>query len=260
MGLPAWHLLVNQCVKEAGLPPARCRKTTPNIQLRKKIDAVVKASGSFAAYQQIVHKSLYKHVNAMDAAMLNKPLLVALGALMCGSCRGRVSTVLTLNFDNILEAYLNNYGLDTQVICDENEKIRKSDATIFHLHGYLPFNSPAKGSNFLTFGQKSYVSKLRKDIRDPMWDTLVDIMTQKFMLFVGLSGEDMTFEPIFEEALARMQSPFIGIWLFGSDPGQDKLDEIRELGCAPLVLDGFDKYPDFILKICQLATRRGKSS
>ena len=267
MGLPSWVQLVNSCCKAVGIKK-RYRKTQSNevlLRAMNNVEDTVKKKATqenknfSAEYHNLVRKSLYRKIKPSHM-IAQQPLLIAIGALISGSTRGSVKEVITLNYDDILEWYLEVYGLSSQVVSKLPVLKKNCDVLIHHLHGYVPFdNSKDSSLSFILLSKRSYDKYLASERLNLQQIALKDLLTSKVVLFIGLSGDDATFGPIFTDVKNRTKknNPHrgpLGVWLMGSDPDSGKTKEIREWGCAPVTLS-HEKYPSFIFGICQKALK-----
>ncbi len=270
IGLPGWADLVNACCQEAIGNNPRYNNSTQNEELRKAIDrvrnSIAKANKGKTqnevetTFRRLVRRNLYQNGQVkFQRDVHSRPLLIALAALMSGSVRGRVKDVITLNFDNVLEWYLQTYGLEVHSVCDFPTLVRATDVTLYHLHGYLPKSKKAPSiKSPLIFSKKSYDKYLAKE--NPQQLIWKELLTTRVMLFVGLSGDDVTFGPIFQDVKDRLQGANVHrgprvIWLFGRKPSDDTLDELDDWGCTPVILKDFDEYPSFIFNVCRKALK-----
>jgi hypothetical protein len=112
----------------------------------------------------------------------------------------------------------------------------------------------------IIFSKRSYdeyQAKENLNLQQLVWK---DFLSSKVVLFIGLSGYDITFGPIFKDVKNRLKlnSPFKGpnsIWLMSPNTKEQIINEIRDWGGAPVIMD-HDEYPSFILGICQKALKR----
>jgi len=256
--LPNWPELVNECSAAAGLLPDMAADTPANL-LCARMELVEKhfsggkiGKGEAAGYREAVRSALYKGVT-FDK-VLHSDLLIAVGALMMGSRRGSIREVINFNFDDVLEWYLYLHGYDCDIVKDLPSLHTDADVTIYHPHGFLPFHHDwFAASDFLIFSQFSYDDKMG-NIKDPWTELTRVFLKSKIVLFVGLSGADPTFNAVFVDVQRALgASRRTGLWLFGPDADKENLDRLQTRNLVPLEFDGFQKWPVFLLKICQAA-------
>ena len=271
MGLPKWPNLVNSCCKEVGIKN-KFNKNTANEKLLRAMNAVEDAINKDIQgnpkkqfddeYRKLIHKCLYRDGKVeYDDSIIKLPLLIAIGALISGSARGSVKEIVTLNFDDVLEWYLSVYGLKTQIAHKLPVLRGNPDVIIYHLHGYIPKNSNPSLKSKIIFSKRSYDRYHAKDRLNLQQSVWIDHLSSKVVLFIGLSGNDTTFGPIFSNVKVRLKSysPFDGpnnIWLMSPKTSKEIKDEIRDdWGGAPVIMEHKD-YPSFILGICQRALKK----
>jgi hypothetical protein len=256
--LPIWFELVNECSKDAGLK-ADLSSDTHNDDICARMELIEKhfgggkcGKGESETYREAVRQALYKGVKF--EAILHSDLLIAIGALLMGSKRGSVQEVLNFNFDDVLEWYLYLHGYELNIVKELPALRTGADVTIYHPHGFLPFHRDwFSSSEFLVFSQFSYDEKMG-DIKEPWTELTKVFLKSKVVIFIGLSGDDQTFGPIFTDVYYALgTSRRTGLWLFGPDADGEKLDRLQDRNIVPLEFNDFEKWPGFLLRICQAA-------
>jgi hypothetical protein len=181
-------------------------------------------------------------------------MLIAIGALVMASARGSIGDVFTLNFDDLLEWYLELHGFKTQVVSEFPAYLRGDvDVTLFHPHGFLPLLSSAHpASEWLVLSHQELVQRLAAGADSP-WPTLLGsrFLTKRF-LAVGTSMNDLDIDVHLARARAAIDKGPLG---FVVDVGisKDRQEELMEVGLVPVVLDAYDEIPDYLLRICRKA-------
>lgn len=252
-GLPLWSELVKRCLKKVNLDD-EVNESTSVDDLRLKMEKVEDKVGDPYRYREIVRDCLYQGLDFSDYAVIKNDLLISFGALLMGSQRGSIHDVVSYNFDDLLEWYLNLHGYKTQVIKDLPSLFQNaSDVRIYHPHGFLPKIHPDSPSNFLIFSQMSYDKMGEEFYR--LWRNLSrEILLQKVVIFVGLSGEDAIFGPMLVEVMSKIEKTRLtGFWLFGSSVKKDKIDYFKKRNIVPLCFNSYKEIPKFILQVCQKA-------
>ncbi len=166
-----------------------------------------------AHFDALVRKWLYSRWETKGGHWAS-PTLVALGSLMSGTNRGRIDTVLTLNFDSILEMYLRLYGYITQTVTKFPSTLHRADVHVFHSHGYLPY-SPEDGSDTpdILLTSQTYLEALG-DRNDSRRDMMEHIFGQKKVLAIGLSGDDIYSRAVLAAMAKRNpHGPLSGFWI-----------------------------------------------
>jgi hypothetical protein len=256
LNLPVWFELVNHCSKDT-----KFTKETPVRDLTDRMEEIEGEhseggkpnKGRSPEYRALVLQALYKDVEYDKA--LKSDLLLGLGALLIGSRRGSVTEVINFNFDDVLEWYLYLHGYDINVVSTLPALRTAADVTIYHPHGFLPFHEEFQKSDFLIFSQESYDAKMG-NLLEPWTDLTRMILKSKIVLFVGLSGTDETFGPIFKNVQDSLgNSRRTGVWLFTKKDEPRKLDKLETRNFITLVLKDHEEWPNFLLKICQAAAK-----
>ena len=207
-------------------------------------------------YLTAVHKALYLNVkkNTLPEQLVRSPLLLAVAALITGSCRGHVQRVFTYNYDNLLEQYLAMLGLAVCVRKEPSDLSTRSDVEINHVHGFLPQDwtvSDITGN--LVLSGKAYRDR-RAEI-DKGWSLAVECsMYSKCALLLGLSADDSSVLDIFNRAKKNITRPndYQGYWLLTPDAYARNASEVIGVGMCPIPLTK-KEIPKFIFSVCQKA-------
>lgn len=254
MGLPRWWELVNACASSSGVDES-VDENTPSDKLMRIMSRVERDCSSKSQYFELVTKKLYSSC-ADDESLFSQRLLTAVGAATMNSRRGSVSEVITFNFDDILERYLDLHGFTSQVIVDLPVLRRSADVSVYHPHGFLPSRAGHSQSEELIFSKFSFDRRLG-DRLNPWQDSMRDLMCRKVCLFVGLSYDNATLSTI----LADLASPLknqrgpTGFWLVGPNDDDDTEEELLERNVVPIRATNYSEYSEFMLGICQHAAK-----
>jgi hypothetical protein len=255
LGLPRWWELVAKCV-QANSSAHTVTVSTPVSQLStimEEVEAQYPPDGK--EFRELVRKCLYDGVN-YSLSSIQQPLLIALGALLMGSKRGSVSTVLTLNFDDVLEWYLSVHGFTVQIITKLPQLKKDADVTVYHLHGFLPLElhkHSARMSDFLILSEFSFDQRMG-DRLNLYTQVFRDLLLSKLVLFVGLSGDDPTVKKLLVDEKSRIEnSRYTGVWFFRRKLADSEIEAWNRRNILPLCFDDANEIPPFILKICELA-------
>jgi hypothetical protein len=251
VGLPLWWQLVSRCLAEVGDSRSTAvTEATSNKELRRLMEGI-ESGVDFARYREIVRRSLYHDVQYSDS-IIQQRLLISFGALLMGSRRGKIRTVINFNFDDVLEWYLQVHGFETQTISKVPSLTKEVDVVVYHPHGFLPYRLPETlASDFLIFSEYSYDERLGEE-KNPWIRLTKEALLGKVGLFVGLSGEDPIFGPLLVDVKGQIgsQRP-TGFWLLG--PGEINVAEFERRNVIPLQFESYEKIPGFLLKVCQYA-------
>lgn len=194
-------------------------------------------------------------MNGFDS-LLKNDLLIAIGSLLMGTQRGNISDVVTYNFDDVLEWYLNLHGFVIQIITDPLSLNRKVDVRIYHPHGFLPFNGEFTNSRKLVFDEESFNQRIG-NLTDSPWRTNLEmLLSTKTAIFIGLSGDDPTFGPMLNKVSNWVESrDTIGYWFRKRpiDPDDEVSDKNNKI--IPIYVDEYEDIPKFLLDISQRASK-----
>lgn len=251
--LPAWKMLIARILGKESDPVFVSGLDSKSVtDLRRLIDPLDDDS---ALYVGKVQNALYRDVktNLLEQLQVS-PLLLALAALMTGAHRGRIDSVVTYNYDDLLEQYLMMLGLTVCRRMHPDELSTRADVEINYVHGRLPqLWDASKAIPKLVLSEKSYRSR-RAEI-DEGWPAWIEQgLHSKIGLFVGLSGDDSTILDILKRAQNRVNRdlPYTGYWLLTPDAFDRNKEDIIEVGMCPIRLEK-EQFPNFVFAICQRA-------
>ncbi len=176
IGLPMWDALVADCRAAVKLS----RKTGDTSTLMDEVrDHFGEGGSGDAQFAELVKAELYKKLAGGCAGdyTINEsrsPLLIALGVVGYAQARHSTAEIFTLNFDDVLEAYLVAHAYRVQVATSAELNLRGDvDAQVLHPHGYLPrgATSPRAGTD-LVFTREQYEKRLSQN-PDAPWPSLI---------------------------------------------------------------------------------------
>ncbi len=252
-GLPAWTELVARIVgKEDNMEyMARLGSMSDN-ELSREVDACDNGNGTYA---NAVHQALYKTVAPTLLDQLSSsPLLLAVTALLTGTRRGRVQTVFTYNYDDLLEQYLRLLGYSLCVRNSPSDYSTHADAEINHVHGYLPqHEGEVPMSEDVVLSAKSY--RRRRAAIDQGWSAAVEAsLFSRVGLFLGLSASDSSMFDILARAKSKIErgEEYHGYWLLTSEAYAQNASDVLDVGMCPIRLDK-EELPRFVFEVCQEA-------
>jgi len=189
-GLPEWDRFIENlyAVKKVKRP----KGTDP----LRTAEAFRSACKSNAEYRKFVRAALYRNFSADITKLHKNPTLAAIGALVAVSRRSRVSRLITMNFDDILERYLAYSGIIVKPIFSAKFWHEAADVVVHHIHGFVPSpKSPFERTNWdddaneIILDAFSY-QKVFGDSNHRFSLIAKDIMMSNYCLFLGLSDQD----------------------------------------------------------------------
>ena len=261
--LPDWYDLLTVALKSLAvlhtLPP---KKDYTNQELKEAAGKVKRHFGANTNdYLDLIQGTLYDGFKP-NFANANKDLLIALSTLFVGKKRGNVTSVVTYNFDSVLEWYLDVVGLSSTQLGNNYIAGVIPDVEILHLHGYLP-HSP-------DFGKRSSdILLTKKDFEDRQVGSshyktiMADFYQRHLFITVGMSATSIVDDicPYLRQLhdqnginkITRDQ-PF-GVALISDCSEEERLTMIED-GIIPLVEPTHDEIPNIIFEIAQDAVKR----
>jgi len=278
LGAPGWHELVVDCCNQASIKHKinlkRKEKSTDD-DLRTLMSSVFSfckdssnsESEARKQYNEIVRSHLYKGMQNDLFLTNSSPLLLAVGSWLMGGQAGKVSDVVTYNFDNLLESFLETNGFTIQSIYDLPVLCNEVDVRVYHPHGFLP--REGQGSRFLIFDQHSYALRLGDvEKSDNLWHIILrSILLQKQAVFIGLSGKDPVIPPLLSKVAHDLKQNndgrrrHVGYWFCHSDTEDSVLRQIRDdWHCIPVKFENYNDIPRFMIAIRSQSARHRHES
>ena len=256
-GLPDWITLLGRILGRGSdadyLAEIRAKSASDQIKLIDPLD------DGTTKYLSTVHKALYHEVKPNLLEQLpQSPLLLAIAALLTGSCRGRVQSVFTYNYDDLLEQYLRLLGYRVCVRTAPTDFSTWADVEINHVHGHLPQTwTEADKAVECILSEKSY--RNRRSGIDEGWSSYVaHRLYSRVGLFVGLSGEDGSILDYLKRAqkvlnaTATRPKDYYGYWLMTPDAFARNETSILDVGMCPIPIEK-DRVAQFIFGVCEEA-------
>lgn len=217
-GVPLWTELINKLLirmvmentKEKPLSKFE-RETINQLACSNKENSplaqmrYIKEAFSSEDYYRFVHDSLYSvKLNARTE-------LLKIIVSICTPRRNHigVKSVITYNFDNLLEEALRVSKIDYNIIFRESDITNNDSLNIYHVHGYLPRNFgnefPTDEMN-LVFSEEDY----HKVYRDAYcWSNIAQLnaFRESTCLFIGCSLNDPNLRRLLDVAARQGESP-----------------------------------------------------
>jgi len=214
-------------------------------------------------FMELVREALYSSLDISAANLTANPLLSALGALVMSSLRGSATDVVTFNFDDLVETYLEYHGFVTASVAEQRHWAPHADVTVYHPHGLLPHRAGVDFSEDIVFDQKSY-SKLNAEGSGPWRQRILVILRHHFPLFIGLSGRDANLDMLLIEAqrthIAYAESdPFWGA-CFCLSGDRYTAGFWRERGIVPIFVTSHSEIPGILFRVCQAAATKRRNA
>jgi hypothetical protein len=169
----------------------------------------------------------------------------------------RLDSIITLNFDDIIEQSLKSAGVDFCSIWKEGQICEVESLPIYHVHGFLPMCGELDEPN-LVFGEDSYHTQYV----DPfIWSNLIQLNTfsSNVCLFIGLSLTDPNIRRLldYSQRKNKTKKHFI---IFKAFEQESKIDKIASmlieqdaltLGLNVIWINDFERIPEILDRILQ---------
>ena len=250
-GLPLWIKLMENLANKSG---TNSHGFSSNLKLAKHIRET-KLNGNLKDFNKLLHDSLYSDCNTSFQKLRTHHTLAAVFSLLMISKGKNSSSVVTLNYDDVLETYLNYHGVKTASAYGNNVNNKNVDIMVYHPHGFLP--SKIKNQHFnqrVVITSSDYAKKIG-DVDDP-WHVLVlnKLLTTR-PIFIGLGTDDLNLENLLarkKKINSTSQLPFYGI-AFNKKPNQDTKNDWEEYDIYCKSVDDYDEsIANFLFKVCQV--------
>ncbi|RNC86262.1 MAG: hypothetical protein ED556_08165 [Winogradskyella sp.] len=257
-GLPNWLELVNALRVRSGLD--QLDEATSAEDLQRGADDVLDELKDNQKLINQIGDILYEDKEDLDVKLAyENHLLIAISSLMIGSKRGHVSNVITLNYDSMLEWYLQLYGFMVNSIYEIPSLEGSEDVRIYHPHGYIPHSSiSSKSSDFVILGLHDANKRLGNP-SDPWFEKTRALLESSTCLFIGLSGQtlsDRVIAPLLASTGEKLKDKRpLGIWISKEELSGSKIKEFERNNIYPVVIQDVYDITEFILKISQEAMK-----
>jgi hypothetical protein len=262
LGLPIWTELIERMFNsQKKIKYDKKKNLLKNAESIKKIVCFSKDN----IFNNRVKKALYQDIKNLDYNKIKEnSTILALGALTMSSRRGNIANIVTLNYDDILELYLEYNGFIVNSICDDYMLMGNEDIRIFHLHGFLPFSKNKRNSKKITLDQNDY-SNLEKNSLSPLRQQILNIFRANFIIFIGVSGNDPDLEYLLnqvktEHILQRPDYNYWGITITTSRSKKLKSFWERNNVFTKRIGNYPKDLPNLLFSICQKAAKKRNSN
>lgn len=172
------------------------KEQTPLMQMR-----YIKTAIDEDKYYEAVHSELYS--NKINK---NSDLLISI-AKLCRPERDHkgVSSVITYNFDNLLEQVLENLNIAYNVIQNQGKCPLSGKLNIYHVHGYLSQDKNKDEWSKLVFSEEDY-HEIYSD--SYCWSNMAQVKAfqDDVCLFVGSSLTDPNLRRLLDEAMRHPEN------------------------------------------------------
>jgi SIR2-like domain len=255
LGLPSWDELLDRMYAKTD----EKRPVEGTVQEQAEFFKVRVCHRNVDEFHARVKTALYSTVEA-DFWIMH-PGLTAIGALVMASRRGSASGVISFNFDDILEMYLEFHGYVVASIADEHFWAPDADVYVLHPHGLLPLRPEVRNSDRVVLDAESFSAALHGEPGRLWRQQMLTIMRSHTCIFVGLSGADEHLQSLLYEANRDHITKKDGVAFWGVRMTTDSSDFQKtiwgERGIATWEVANYERdLPTVLLGICQRAAQK----
>ncbi len=151
------------------------------------------ASGSF---ESALRKLLYSNLNTSSTSNL----INSIARIISEKGIPYIDTIITYNYDDILETELKKNKIDSKTIINNLEDYNPRLVNVYHVHGYLPRKGQIPKSMNLVLSENDYFTQYKQPYN---WSDLIQIETfrSKTCIFIGLSLTDPNIRRLLDFAI-----------------------------------------------------------
>ena len=247
-GLPTWKSLIERLYSTHGATPSSGTETVQAEDFRNRYH-----KNDQAGFVSAVKLALYHDVKIGFDEMMSHHTLAGILSMLLAAGPGRNAEVVTFNWDNLLERYLSLHGRVALPVYEEQYWAQVADVTVFHPHGYLPYQDDVTGSRALIFDQLSYDKIMAKET---IWkQVLLALFRTRTCMFIGLSCTDphllALLVQVKEEHASLVNGTLFWAVTFTTDAATE--ERWKERGVYPLILKDYAELPRRLFDISQAA-------
>lgn len=250
--LPSWDDLVKQMyrTKREKLPTKR--RSAPEMCDALKLKYF---AGNDLQFSELVRDSMYRKIDADPSLVLSSPLLQAVGSFLVSSMRGRTGSLISFNFDDLIETYLRLLGFVVRSEPKAPYWTVNADMQVLHPHGILP-QDPKQPCTDIVLTASDYDRVIGHD-SDAWNQSMKSVLAGTTPVFLGLSGDDQRLRSLLTQvktihpALVRESHRYWAVrpTVVGED--ESIVARWKGLGVAPRTLPSYDGIPSWLLGVCQ---------
>lgn len=217
-------------------------------------------------FEEMLRKHLYQNIIKNDTSPYKTDMMNAISKLAYPGRSGwRLDSIITFNFDDIIERALLINDIDNCAIWNEKQEIKINKLPIYHVHGYLPQNKQDKcnekdksvDDSDLIFSEETYHSQFMNPYS---WSNMIQSSAylSKVCLFVGLSLSDPNLRRLLD--ISCRQSHRRKHYIIKCKPKKNDVSEVttwlfeqdaNTLGLNVIWCSDFSEIPQIIRKIVE---------
>jgi hypothetical protein len=251
LGLPSWQVLVDSLYARAG------QTLVDGQSLEVAAERLLNTGfgGDRVKFAEAIRLALYEPIKSHPRLAETSELMASLGALVMSSSRGRVSNVVTFNFDNLLEEHLESRGFVVRSIDALPAWSDVGDVTVLHPHGLLPRDTDIAIRRGVVFTQHDFAAIIGKE-KDLWRQKVTEILRSHTCLFIGVSGGDMNLVSMLQSSGPEHCSRPDAFWgVRFSGPSDPMSGQWEARGLVNVSLSAHSFLPAWLLDVCQRAAK-----
>ena len=172
-----------------------------------------------------------------------------------------LDSIITFNFDALLEENLNNQNISHKAIYSEGVRNSSNELPVYHVHGYLPRTGRIPPNMEIVFSEDAYHSQF---IEPFSWSNLIQLnkLSQNTCLFIGLSLSDPNLRRLLDVANRKNPEKTLNHYLIKKAPNDsstsDTMDDLsllleeqdaNDLGLSLIWVSNFSEVSGILDKI-----------
>lgn len=250
-GLPDWDELVRRLCAKHGHAWAHgltCERIAEEIEERYYKDQPT-------LFLDAVKSALYATASVELAKLSEYKVFTAIASMVITARRKSCASVVSLNWDDLLESYLEWHGFDARAVSSDRFWNPSGDVAVFHPHGLLPHSPSRARSDGIVFTQASYnaIRSRNGGLRRAM----LNVLATHTCLFLGTSGRDTDVDELMQEAKAahasRDEDSIYWAVNYTTDTEHALAATLERRGVFVRRLHSYDDLPRDLFDICQAA-------
>jgi hypothetical protein len=250
-GLPQWSELTDRAVKLS-----ECTVDTTALTPEEIAEEIFHKCGTEQEFGRVIRAALYETYDSSLSKLTSNRLLTAIGALTMASTRGQVAQVISYNFDDLLERFLEYHGFMLESIGAAYNWASKVDIHLYHPHGILPSDLKTPVTYPPVLARIQYDRIVGKSTN--AWrNLLIQIMSSGTCLFLGLSGKDTNLSSTIYDVSKIHPGMSDGDAYWGVRISDKDSDPLKNMWMGRKVcqytIPHYDLLPEVLLEICQRA-------
>lgn len=249
-GVPSWNALLSMVLKKALINHININDVLPtsNLILGRYLKILLGND-----FESVIRECLYKK----GAYSVKSKLLEAIADFVCAQDNKKVESVITYNFDSLLEDILTKHKVKYKALYKQNINVSNDEIPIFHVHGYLPQYEKLDDYNII-FSEDEYHTQF---IDPYSWANVTQLykLMNNVCLLIGISMTDPNLRRLLDIARRECMNNKIQHYIIKKIPdGQDNIKKFQMMleeqdanlyGIEVIWINDFKDIPDILLDI-----------